>query len=320
MTARYKDPKFNIKTNFVHTVQHMIKTRLGMPKLKDYHIKSFEDLQSVGAETQLFSRMAGDCYKGLNERLHLEDPEWNAIFWYQVKFSTDTTSVYYCPSANSSLPKSPCVVIAYRGTDFQADYNTKSGNKFDKLFQMVTDKMGDFYADMQIFMGTAATTDRFESAKTHAETFMRDTFDHVPYFYFTGHSLGGAIAMNSVEAVWTDKVVKGVVFNPGVGPDGNYFYEVDYLLNNTPGKRKTVGSNPVPVDPRKTKLESHLIRGTGGLLKNDPVSRFAGGLGTTYHYEGTGIPSGLQGHTVRMFPNQDVHGVTSLETQIPTTH
>jgi len=291
-----------------------------MPKLKDYHIKSFEDLQSVRAETQLFSHMAGDCYKGLNERLHLEDPEWNSIFWYQVKFSTNTTSVYYCPSANSSLPKSPCVVIVYRGTDFEADYNTKSGNKFDKLFQMVTDKMGDFYADMQIFMGTAATADCFESAKTHAEMFMRDTFDHVPYFYFTGHSLGGAIAMNSVEAVWTDKVVKGVVFNPGVGPDGNYFYEVDYLLNNTPGKRKSVSSNPVPVDQRKTKLESHLIHGTSGLLKNDPVSRFVGGLGTTYHYEGTGIPNGLQGHTVRMFPNQDVHGVMSLETQIPTTH
>lgn len=296
----------------------MAKTALQMRELPNVRFKSYSDLQSLPKRTQLFARICKDAYKPFQSRDHLGDPEFNSVYFHQPNpISTDTTAVYYNPSGHAVL-KSPCIVIAYRGTAFGSEMASlpKDMSKMQKFLSMATNKAGDFISDLKILTGSQISAERFQSSLKEAQSMMQK-FD-VQYVYFTGHSLGGALAMHALANIQDDRVVNGVVFNPGVGADRNYLTMVNHDIQNKTDYTRKKRQKVDKTQPWRLKLESHCNRGpTKKLQDDDPVSMVAGGLGTTYHYEGPGIPSSFACHTIRLF-KENIEPIVTPFMTIPT--
>ena len=304
---------------FALNVRYMVKTALEMRELPHFKVVDNAALQSISGATQLMAKMSADCYKDMAARLHLEDPRYNSVYWFQRDISTSNTSVYFNPSSKGTL-QTPCVVMAYRGTAPEKELEELgTGTKLNKYFRVATDSAGDLVSDLHILVGTQITSQRFQNAAAMANVIKDTGFPEVPYIYFTGHSLGGALAMNTLHMVRGPRIVKAVVFNPGVGADINYLKMVNDDIKNYKANKRV--KRETDQDPWHTKLETHRIGGSNtSLAKKDPVSMLSGGLGLATHlYEGYGIPDNIQGHSIRNFPQDKIHGITTLNHAVPTT-
>ena len=192
----------------------------------------------------------------------------------------------------------------------------KDMSKMQKFLSMATNKAGDFISDLKILTGSQISAEQFQSSLKEAQSMMQK-FD-VQYVYFTGHSLGGALAMHALANIQDDRVVNGVVFNPGVGADRNYLTMVNHDIQNKTDYTRKKRQKVDKTQPWRLKLESHCNRGpTKKLQDDDPVSMVAGGLGTTYHYEGPGIPSSFACHTIRLF-KENIEPIVTPFMTIPT--
>lgn len=293
----------------------LVAMALAMRFLPKFHVKSHDDLMALDNETQLFVRMSDDTYKAETERLHLEDPEHYSMFYYVKELSDYRSSVYYNPAEyGGSMLKTPCIVVAFRGTTIKLDFTQNN------FFRSVTHSKDDILADVHILTGTQMDSERFKQHNDALKKVMARYKD--TYVYLTGHSLGGAIAMDSLAKEGdSDLVVKGVVFNPGVSMDPAYtslvnetiWIEVKGKLPFlTKGQRKLWS-------PLLTKLETHKIGGpTVALHDDDPVSMCSGGVGTTFHYEGINVPGSLGGHSLSNFPRGNIRGVPLRDRTVPT--
>ena len=293
----------------------LVAMALAMRFLPKFQVKSHDDLMALDNEAQLFVRMSDDTYKAESERLHLEDPEHYSMFYYVKELSDYRSSVYYNPAEDGgSMLKTPCIVVAFRGTTIKLDFTQNN------FFRSVTHSKDDILADVHILTGTQVDSQRFKEHNDALKKVMARYKN--TYVYLTGHSLGGAIAMDNLAKEGdSDLVVKGVVFNPGVSMDPAYtslvnetiWIEVKGKLPFlTKGQRKLVS-------PLLTKLVTHKIGGpTVALHDDDPVSMCSGGVGTTFHYEGINVPGSLNGHSLSNFPRGNIRGVPLRDRTVPT--
>ena len=303
---------------FTLWVWYIVRTVLRIRELSHFNIRDFYALQTLDDEAQLFARMADDTYKkSTTERLHLEDPQYYSTYWFQEALSSGRMSVYYNPSEKGVL-KTPCVVVAFRGTKPQNELDPALST-LTSYFRLVTDSEGDLLSNLHILTGTQITSARFQKAAEEVSDIVEKQFPDVPHVYLTGHSLGGTVAMHVLDVVRSERMVKATVFNPGIAADANYLQMVNelwsYEMLDGAKRPRFDGKHPWT-----TKLVTHQIGGeNSALINKDPVSIAGGGLGiATYHYEGGGVPSSFYAHSMKNFPKGRIYGVRSVNTVIPT--
>ena len=280
-----------------------------------FEFKNKYDLDNLPATQQIFAKMAKDCYVEFDSRQHIFDPVKAGVYYFIKGCSTVNISVYYATS-NVSL-QSPCVIFAYRGTS-EAETLKKFENRPSGFFNTVmhgllavkdvlTNPASDIITDLHILFGNQASTQRMDVTQKYFVQQLK-SFPGVKAVYFTGHSLGGSIAMNQLERNGTLDIVKqAVVFNPGVGLDSTYFSEYTR-------KRKRDEPKYVLCD----KLTTHRNGGpTPSWTTDDLVSVFSGAFGQTYYYVGPGIKGFPDCHKSYWYNTEDVYDTPTLPTIPP---
>jgi hypothetical protein len=306
--------------------------------LPHWHYSDHAGLQNLDNETQIFAQMCKESNERIDRRASIIDPATQAIYWYQPNHSLHNMATYFCTSSDGQATlKTPCVVITFRGTQPWKEiveaygsvtqpllYSKDAKEVADKYWKVIDNPVGDLNTDRAIFWGEDWDSPRFRLAVSHAATLMTVGFKDVPHVYLAGHSLGGAIAMHVLQQLGRNpRIVKGTVFNPGVGCRPEYISMViggacggESYLNKMwrfwfknysdfqkaqQNYYKTEETEGKPIFC--TKLVTHKCGGpTSSWIDNDPVSVNSGGVGLkTVHYEGGNIPSGRHCHTSAMF-------------------